>query len=64
MLFDVSKSHVTINLLDKAIFEDISSDTFLIDGFPRNYENMENWIALMDNKINFKSVIHILCSRV
>ncbi|CAD8087861.1 unnamed protein product [Paramecium primaurelia] len=56
-------SHVTINLLDKAIFEDISSDTFLIDGFPRNYENMENWIALMDNKINFKSVIHILCSR-
>ncbi|CAD8183477.1 unnamed protein product [Paramecium pentaurelia] len=56
-------SHVTINLLDKAIFEDISSDTFLIDGFPRNYENMENWIALMDNKIRFKSVIHILCSR-
>ncbi|CAK82825.1 unnamed protein product (macronuclear) [Paramecium tetraurelia] len=56
-------SHVTINLLDKAIFEEQSSETFLIDGFPRNYENMENWIALMDHKITFKSVIHILCSR-
>ncbi|CAD8164412.1 unnamed protein product [Paramecium octaurelia] len=57
-------SHVTINLLDKAIFESLSFESFLIDGFPRNYENMQSWIELMDHKINFKSVIHILCSRV
>ncbi|CAD8169795.1 unnamed protein product [Paramecium pentaurelia] len=48
-------SHVTINLLDKAIFDNLSFDTFLIDGFPRNYENMQSWIDLMDHKINFKT---------
>ncbi|CAD8125554.1 unnamed protein product [Paramecium sonneborni] len=56
-------SEVTISLLDKAIFENDKSDTFLIDGFPRNYENMINWIELMDHKINFQSVIHIICSK-
>lgn len=36
-------------------------NTFLIDGFPRNQENLEKWKELMDDKIEFKRLLYFDC---
>jgi len=53
-------SSVTINLLHKAMLASGKSH-FLIDGFPRNGENNDNWINLMSDKVDFKLVLFFDC---
>ena len=36
---------------------------FLIDGFPRNEENFTNWQALLKDKIDFRFVLVMECTR-
>jgi len=53
-------SSVTINLLHKAM-KSSGKSHFLIDGFPRNAENNDNWITLLGDKVDFKFVLFFDC---
>ena len=37
-------------------------DTFLIDGFPRNKDNLDGWDRQMGNKALVKGVLFFECS--
>ncbi|CAL8324981.1 unnamed protein product [Arctogadus glacialis] len=57
---------ITINLLRKAMEETMKADEkkfrFLIDGFPRNEDNLQGWSRVMDDKANVKFVLFFDCS--
>ncbi|XP_026230137.1 UMP-CMP kinase [Anabas testudineus] len=56
---------ITINLLKKAMEETMQKDEkmfrFLIDGFPRNEDNLEGWKKVMDGKADVKFVLFFNC---
>ena len=49
-------SHVTIGLLRKKIEENKQYETILIDGFPRNMENLQGFL---EKQIPYKACIYI-----
>ncbi|KAG7488214.1 hypothetical protein MATL_G00030380 [Megalops atlanticus] len=57
---------ITINLLRKAMEETMQLDQekfrFLIDGFPRNQDNLQGWTSVMEGKANVKFVLFFDCS--
>lgn len=57
---------ITISLLKKAMDETMSTDEkkfrFLIDGFPRNEDNLQGWNSAMDGKADVKFVLFFDCS--
>ncbi|KAF4089440.1 hypothetical protein AMELA_G00066840 [Ameiurus melas] len=57
---------ITINLLKKAMEETMQKDEnkfrFLIDGFPRNEDNLQGWVEVMDGKADVKFVLYFDCS--
>ncbi|GAA6091305.1 UMP-CMP kinase isoform X1 [Tachysurus ichikawai] len=57
---------ITINLLsmamDKTMKEDENKIRFLIDGFPRNEDNLQGWSKVMDDKADVKFVLFFDCS--
>jgi len=53
-------SHVTVNLLEKAMKES-GKQRFLIDGFPRNEENNNSWQKEMHGKANVYAVLFFDC---
>lgn len=52
---------VTCSLLEKAMTESKAS-SFLIDGFPRNQDNLDGWNKQIGNKANIKSILFLECS--
>ncbi|KAJ8357344.1 hypothetical protein SKAU_G00201380 [Synaphobranchus kaupii] len=56
---------ITINLLRKAMEETMKQDKekfrFLIDGFPRNQDNLQGWTTVMDSKADVKFVLFFDC---
>ncbi|XP_071764122.1 UMP-CMP kinase [Centroberyx gerrardi] len=56
---------ITINLLKKAMEETMQADEkkfrFLIDGFPRNENNLQGWTTVMDGKADVKFVLFFDC---
>nr|XP_043887057.1 UMP-CMP kinase [Solea senegalensis] len=56
---------ITINLLRKAMEETMQKDAkkfrFLIDGFPRNEDNLQGWKKDMDDKADVKFVLFFDC---
>lgn len=34
---------------------------FLIDGFPRNIENLSTWEKIMNDKVNIPFILHLEC---
>ncbi|XP_067218985.1 UMP-CMP kinase isoform X1 [Chanodichthys erythropterus] len=56
---------ITINLLKKAMEETMKVDEkkfrFLIDGFPRNQDNLQGWNTVMDGKADVKFVLFFDC---
>lgn len=52
---------ITVNLLDKAM-EKNTTKKFLIDGFPRNEDNLSGWNKKMAEKTDFKFVLFFECS--
>nr|XP_055058922.1 UMP-CMP kinase isoform X3 [Misgurnus anguillicaudatus] len=56
---------ITIDLLKKAMDETIKTDEkkfrFLIDGFPRNHDNLQGWKEVMDEKADVKFVLFFDC---
>uniref|UniRef100_A0A8C7I749 Cytidine/uridine monophosphate kinase 1 n=1 Tax=Oncorhynchus kisutch TaxID=8019 RepID=A0A8C7I749_ONCKI len=57
---------ITIKLLKKAMEETRKLDEkkihFLIDGFPRNEENLHGWTTIMDGEADVKFVLFFDCS--
>uniref|UniRef100_A0A3P9BBH7 UMP-CMP kinase n=1 Tax=Maylandia zebra TaxID=106582 RepID=A0A3P9BBH7_9CICH len=57
---------ITINLLRKAMEatmkENENKFRFLIDGFPRNEDNLQGWNSVMDGKADVKFVLFFDCS--
>lgn len=56
---------ITINLLKKAMEQTMKVDEkkfrFLIDGFPRNQDNLQGWSTVMDGKADVKFVLFFDC---
>ena len=46
--------------MEKAGF---SGGRFLIDGFPRNIENLSKWEQIMNDKIEMAFILHLECSQ-
>merc|ERR1712083_883989 len=53
---------ITCSLLERAMKESDKND-FLIDGFPRNKDNLTGWNEAMGDKVNFKFVLNIDCGQ-
>ncbi|XP_068197705.1 UMP-CMP kinase isoform X2 [Antennarius striatus] len=57
--------HITIQLLWKAMQQTMEKDEkmfhFLIDGFPRNEDNLQGWNSTMDEKALVKFVLFFDC---
>jgi len=59
---------VTCSLLENAMNASIAADSnkhkFLIDGFPRNQDNLDGWNKQMQAKVNLKFVLVFDCTEV
>jgi len=53
---------ITCSLLERAMNESGKSH-FLIDGFPRNEDNLTGWNRQMGDKVNLKCVLFFHCSQ-
>lgn len=53
---------ITCSLLRRAMEKSEGKDTFLIDGFPRNQDNLEGWKKAMDEISVVKMVLFFNCS--
>merc|ERR1711944_53230 len=53
---------ITCSLLERAMNESGKND-FLIDGFPRNEDNLTGWNQAMGDKVNLKFVLNFECSQ-
>jgi UMP-CMP kinase len=57
-------SEITVMLLQKAMEKaGLQGGRFLIDGFPRNIENLSTWEKLMNDKINLPFILHLECEQ-
>ena len=66
---------ITCSLLEMAMIDHIKSLTsmggeetaplgnFLIDGFPRNQDNLDGWKSQVDDKVNVKFVLFFECPK-
>merc|ERR1711879_121185 len=53
---------ITCSLLERAMKESEKND-FLIDGFPRNEDNLNGWNEAMGGKVNLKFVLNFECGQ-
>ncbi|VDP13063.1 unnamed protein product [Soboliphyme baturini] len=53
---------ITCKLLENAMKASSPTSSFLIDGFPRNENNLEGWRKEMDNKTKLIVVLFLECS--
>ncbi|XP_030750935.1 UMP-CMP kinase [Sitophilus oryzae] len=51
---------ITCSLLERAMVQS-GKQNFLIDGFPRNQDNLDGWNKVMANKVNLQFVIVFDC---
>nr|XP_014091542.1 UMP-CMP kinase [Bactrocera oleae] len=52
---------VTCSLLEKAM-QNSGKNKFLIDGFPRNQDNLDGWTRQMSDKVDFLFVLFFNCA--
>ncbi|EFO19701.2 UMP-CMP kinase [Loa loa] len=52
---------ITCKLLENAMNDSLSAKAFLIDGFPRNQNNVEGWERMMLSKANVLFVLYLHC---
>jgi UMP-CMP kinase len=56
-------SEITVMLLQRAMEQHgLQGGRFLIDGFPRNLENLQTWEKLMGEKVEVPFILHLVCS--
>ncbi|KAJ8039998.1 UMP-CMP kinase [Holothuria leucospilota] len=53
-------SEITVRLIDNAMKKS-SSQKFVVDGYPRNEDNLTGWERLMGSKVNLKFVLFFEC---
>merc|ERR550519_2809239 len=53
---------ITCSLLERAMKESAKND-FLIDGFPRNEDNLTGWNEAMGDKVNLRGVLFFHCTQ-
>jgi len=53
---------ITCSLLERAMKESGKSE-FLIDGFPRNEDNLNGWTKAMGDKVNLRCVLFFHCTQ-
>ena len=51
---------ISLNLLRGAI-KDLNWNRYLVDGFPRNWDNLQGWDRMMEGIIDVESVLFIDC---
>jgi len=56
-------AEITCSLLERAINCQSERTNFLVDGFPRNEDNVECWNKHMINKVNLQRVLFFSCSQ-
>ncbi|XP_003389193.1 PREDICTED: UMP-CMP kinase-like [Amphimedon queenslandica] len=52
---------ITIDLLKKAMESSAGNNKFLIDGFPRNRDNLTGWECEMNDRVDFRFVLFFDC---
>lgn len=55
------QSSITIGLLEQAMRAKGFEKIFLIDGFPRNKENLDVWTEMLGDKVCFKKLLYFEC---
>jgi UMP-CMP kinase len=56
-------SEITVMLLQRAMEQHgMQGGRFLIDGFPRNLENLSTWDKIMGEKVDTPFILHLVCS--
>ena len=56
-------SDITVSLLARAMEKSgMRGGRFLVDGFPRNIENLSTWQKQMNDKVNMPFLLHLKCS--
>lgn len=53
---------ITCSLIERAMQESNKND-FLIDGFPRNEDNLTGWTEVMAEKVNLRCVLFFHCTQ-
>merc|ERR1712156_816207 len=53
---------ITCSLLERAMTQS-DKNNFLIDGFPRNQDNLQGWTKQMGDKVNLQCVLFFHCSQ-
>lgn len=54
--------HLLFQAMEETMTKDGQKFQFLIDGFPRNADNLEGWTKEMDGKADVKFVLFFDCS--
>jgi hypothetical protein len=58
-------AEITIKLIIQAMRENgWNQKKYLIDGFPRNFENYQNWLKSTEGTVVVKQVLQFCCSEV
>lgn len=55
-------SEILVQLIRKAIEKNGNEGTFLLDGFPRNEENISKWNEIVGVELDFEHMVYIDCS--
>jgi len=55
-------SEVPVKLLQKAIENTKKGTNFLIDGFPRNQENIDEWNRIIGDTVEIRTILYFDCS--
>jgi len=53
---------ITCSLIERAMHSS-DQDHFLIDGFPRNEDNLKGWMDVMGDKVNLRCVLFFHCTQ-
>lgn len=53
---------ITCSLLERAMTQS-ENNSFLIDGFPRNQDNLQGWTKQMGDKVNLQCVLFFNCTQ-
>ncbi|KAF0990702.1 hypothetical protein HZS_4722, partial [Henneguya salminicola] len=59
----IVSSKITISLIESEMKEKGCNNTFVIDGFPRNIENLTEWNLQTENKIEIICVLLLECDK-
>ena len=54
-------SELLVEMMKRRIFKDTEQKTFLLDGFPRGFDNYEAWKGLIGEKVKVLGLFYLNC---